>query len=219
MNLIALGTGIRALDGTTSSLAGVPDAAERAGDFSELCGRVRGTFPCRRHLLESRRTDISPGNPNIPFGLGNLPAKPGNLIEPVGAKLIQAFPLPNLNVGSSNYDPYHNWMATGSVYDTNTQGPTKHAALVGDINYTHVFNPTTWMYLSLGYGHNWYPTDGAAASFGGFDPAKVLGMPSYIDTSGFCTAFDLALQYLWLHRLPACRCRQCRPSFPRSAWT
>ena len=36
-------------------------------------------------------------------------------------------------------------------------------------------------------GHNWYPTDGVAASFGGFDPAKVLGMPSYIDTSGFMT--------------------------------
>ena len=39
----------------------------------------------------------------------------------------------------------------------------------------------------MGYGHNWYPTDGVAASFGGFDPVKVLGMPSYIDTSGFLT--------------------------------
>ncbi len=35
---------IRALTGQTSSLAGVPDAAERMGNFGELCGRVGGTF-------------------------------------------------------------------------------------------------------------------------------------------------------------------------------
>jgi hypothetical protein len=248
--------GIRALTGQTSSIAGVPDAAERGGDFGELCGRVNGKFdadglcsnpagqiydpytskPDAQNNATGRApiafnnlaTYISPGNPNIPFGLGNLPAKPGNLIDPVGAKLLQAFPLPNLNVHAANYDPYHNWVTTGSsplnqqsfdikldhhigekdtvsvrfshewdsgqtpnffgtVYDTNTQGPTKHAALLGDINYVHTFNPRTLMTISLGYGHNWYPTDGVAASFGGFDPAKVLGMPSYIDTSGFLT--------------------------------
>src|SRR6202043_489825 len=57
---------------------------------------------------------LSPGNPNIPFGLGSLPARPGNLIDPVGAKLLQAFPLPNLNIGSAAYDPYYNWVATGA---------------------------------------------------------------------------------------------------------
>ena len=31
--------GIRALTGQTSSLAGVPDAAERSGNFGELCRR------------------------------------------------------------------------------------------------------------------------------------------------------------------------------------
>jgi hypothetical protein len=171
---------------------------------------------------------VSPGNPNIPFGLGILPQTPGNLIDPVGAKLIDAFPLPNLNVGSPGYDPYHNWAATGSsplrqqsfdirldqhfsdrdvtsvrfshewdagqnanffggVYDTNTQGTTKHAVLTGDINYVHTFNARTLMNVSVGYGHNWYPTDGVAAGFGGFDPVKTLGMPSYIDSSGFQT--------------------------------
>ncbi|HTA44950.1 MAG TPA: TonB-dependent receptor, partial [Bryobacteraceae bacterium] len=169
-----------------------------------------------------------PGNSAIPFGLGNLPQTPGNLIDPVGAKFIQAFPMPNLHVGSAAYNPYDNWVATGSsplsqqsfdirldqrfsdkdvasvrfshewdsgenanffgtVYDTNTQGPTKHAALIGDINYIHTFNPRTLLTVSIGYGHNWYPTDGVAASFGGFDPVKQLGMPSYIDTSGFQT--------------------------------
>ncbi len=248
--------GIRALSGATSSEAGVPDAAERTGNFGELCPRVGGAFnsagicsnpagqiydpytsqPDAENNATGRApipfdnlaTYISPGNPNIPFGLGNLPATPGNLIDPVGAKLINSFPLPNLNVGTPAYDPFHNWVATasspfnqqsfdikldqhfsdktvasvrfshewdsgenpnffGTVYDTNTQGLTKHSALVGDFNFLHTFSPATLMSISLGYGHNWYPTDGVAASFGGFDPAKVLGMPSYIDTSGFLT--------------------------------
>jgi hypothetical protein len=248
--------GIRAITGQTSSLAGVPDVAERSGNFGELCARAAGAFnstgicsnpagqiydpytskPDAQNNAISRSpipfdnlaSYISPGNPSIPFGLGNLTPTPGNLIDPVGAKLIQAFPLPNLNVGTAAYDPYHNWEATGtsplsqqsfdikldhhfsdkdvvnvrfshewdsgqnanffgSVYDTNTQGPTKHSVLDGDVNYVHTFSPATLMTVSLGYGHNWYPTDGVAASFGGFDPAKVLGMPSYIDTSGFLT--------------------------------
>ena len=248
--------GIRALTGQTSSLAGVPDAAERSGDFGELCARANGAFttagicsnpagqiydpytskPDAQNNATGRAPIafnnlaiyISPGNPNIPFGLGNLPLRAGNLIDPVGAKLMQAFPLPNLDVGRAAYDPYHNWVATGTsplnqqsfdirldnrfgskdaisvtfshewdsgqnanffgnVYDTSTQGPTKHAALVGHVNYSHTFNPKTLMNLSLGYAHNWYPTDGVAASFGGYDPAKILGMPSYIDTSGFLT--------------------------------
>jgi len=247
---------IRALTGTTSSLAGVPDAAERSGDFGELCGRVGGVFgvagtcsnpagqiydpytakPDAQNNATGRApipfnnlgTYISPGNPAIPFGLGNLAAKAGNLIDPVGARLIQAFPLPNLNVGAPNYDPYHNWVAAGAnplhqqsfdikvdhrfgtkdsasarfshewdsgqnanffgtVYDTNTQGPTKHAALDGVVNYIHTFNAKTLLNFSLGFGHNWYPTDGVASTFGGFDPVKVLGMPSYIDSSGFLT--------------------------------
>lgn len=248
--------GIRALTGATSSLAGVPDAAERGGNFGELCGRVNGTFnasgvcsnpagqiydpytgqPNAQNNAIGRApipfnnlaTYVSPGNPAIPFGLGNLPAGPGNIIDPVGAKLIQAFPLPNLGVGTSAYNPYDNWIATagsplnqqsfdikldhhfgekdavsarfshewdsgqnanffGSVYDTNTQGPTKHSALVGSVNYIHTFSAQTLVSLSAGYGHNWYPTDGIAASFGGFDPVKTLGMPSYMDTSGFQT--------------------------------
>ncbi|PWU07849.1 MAG: hypothetical protein C5B51_08985 [Terriglobia bacterium] len=247
---------IRALTGQTSSLAGVPDAAERMGDFGELCARVGGSFnatgvcsnpagqiydpytgkPDAQNNATGRApiafnnlaTYVSPGNPSIPFGLGNLPARVGNLIDPVGAKLVQAFPLPNLNVGTAAYDPYHNWVAAGasplhqqsfdiklddhlstrdalsvrfshewdsgqnanffgSVYDTSTQGPTKHAALVGQVNYTHTFNARTLLNLSLGYAHNWYPTDGVAASFGGYDPVKELGMPPYIDTSGFLT--------------------------------
>ncbi len=88
--------GIRALTGQTSSLAGVPDAAERSGNFGELCGRVSGrTFnaggvcsnpagqiydpytgkPDAQNNAAGRApvpfdnlaTYVSPGNPNIPF--------------------------------------------------------------------------------------------------------------------------------------------------------
>ena len=247
---------IRALTGATSNIAGVPDAAERAGNFGELCGRVGGAFdsagvcsnpagqiydpytgqPNSQNQDVNRvpipfnnlATYVSPGNPNIPFGLGDLPGRPGNLIDPVGAKLIQAFPLPNLNVGTAAYNPYRNWVTTasspynqqsfdikldqhfsekntasarfshewdsgenpnffGTVYDTNTQGPTEHSALIGAVNYLHVFSPATLASISAGYGHNWYPTEGVAASFGGYDPVKELGMPAYMDTSGFLT--------------------------------
>ncbi len=134
--------GIRALTGQTSNIAGVPDAAERTANFGELCGRVGGTFdqsgicsnpggqiydpytgkPNAENNASGRApipfdnlaTYISPGNPAIPFGLGNLPPVPGNLIDPVGAKFINAFPLPNLNVGSPAYNPYGNFVATGS---------------------------------------------------------------------------------------------------------
>src|SRR5271168_2073595 len=119
--------GIRALTGATSSIAGVPDAAERSGNFGELCSRVKGTFdvsgvcsnpagqiydpytskpdaqnnPTGRAPVpfNNLATYASPGNSSIPFGLGKLAPAPGNLIDPVGAKLLQAFPLPNLNVG------------------------------------------------------------------------------------------------------------------------
>ena len=248
--------GVRALNGATSRLVGVPSPAERSGNFGELCTRVGGAFsnsgvcsnpagqiydpytgqPNAQNLATGRAaipfnnlaTYISPGNPTIPFGLGILQARPGNLIDPVGAKLIQAFPLPNLNVGTAAYDPYHNWIGQGAgtlgqqsfdinldhhfsernvlgvkfshewdssqnanffgtVYDTNTQGPTKHSALLGAVNYVHTFDPSTLLTVSAGYGHNWNPTDGVAASFGGYDPVQVLGMPAYIDTSGFHT--------------------------------
>ena len=50
--------GIRALTGATSSLAGVPDAAERSGDFGELCGRVGGTFSAAGVCSNPGRTDL-----------------------------------------------------------------------------------------------------------------------------------------------------------------
>ena len=95
-------TAFARITGATSSEAGVPDAAERTGNFGELCARVGGTFnadgvcsnpagqiydpytskPDAENTATGRApipfdnlaTYISPGNPNIPFGLGNLAA-------------------------------------------------------------------------------------------------------------------------------------------------
>ena len=97
--------GIRALTGATSSEAGVPDAAERAAILASCAQRVGGTFDssgiCSNPAgqiydpytskpdaennatgrapipFDNLATYISPGNPSIPFGLGNLPSTPG----------------------------------------------------------------------------------------------------------------------------------------------
>jgi hypothetical protein len=162
--------GIRALTGSTSGEAGVPDAAERSGNFGELCSRAGGSFnsagicsnpagqifdPFTGHLDaagngDTGRTAIpfnnlatyqSPGNPLSPRQLAPVP---GNLIDPVGAKLITYFPFPNLNVGAANYDPYHNWIGEGSV-------PLNQKSF--DIRIDHRF--TDLDNLSFRFSHEW----------------------------------------------------------------
>ncbi len=112
--------GIRALTGATSNIAGVPDAAERAGNFGELCSRVGGTFSRRASapIPPGKFTTPIPASPTrrtwpptarrfrstilrlisvreirtFLSGWAICLSTPGNLIDPVGAKLIQAFP-------------------------------------------------------------------------------------------------------------------------------
>jgi hypothetical protein len=50
--------GIRALTGATSNQAGVPDAAERAGNFSELCARSKGSFDSTGSMFQPGRSVI-----------------------------------------------------------------------------------------------------------------------------------------------------------------
>ena len=177
---------IRALTGRTSGQAGVPDKAERAGNFGELCGRVGGSFnaaglcsnpagqiydPFTGHLnsagngatgrspipFNNLATYQSPGNPLSPRQLAPVP---GNLIDPVGAKLINYFPLPNLNVGAANYDPYHNWLGVGNV-------PLTQKSF--DIRIDHRF--TDFDSVSFRFSHEWNNSLGFGADFfgNGFD--------------------------------------------------
>ena len=144
--------GVREAAGTTHN-GGVPDAAERAGDFGELCARAGGTFGtggiCSaadgqlwdpysgiyvagtgRELqtpipYDNLATFISAGT--APGIVSKLPAAfqlspvAGNLIDPVASKMMSYYPMPNVGVGSSSYNPYNNWSGSGANTDGNNQ--------------------------------------------------------------------------------------------------
>src|SRR4051812_31482037 len=75
---------------------------------SSLNGAVRSLYIPFNNLA----TYQSPGNPNLVGTPYQLPARPGNLIDPVALKMMQYFPLPNVAVGSSSYNPLNNWIGT-----------------------------------------------------------------------------------------------------------
>jgi len=129
---------------------GVPSAAERGGDFGEICqegfdasglcqgdgqlwdpysgvydenvgGAVRSVY------VPFNRMDLyqSPGNANLEGTVFQPPANAGNLIDPAASKMMQFFPLPNVNVGQVNYNPYNNWFSAGSNRSRNDQWDLK----------------------------------------------------------------------------------------------
>jgi hypothetical protein len=123
--------------------AGVPSNAERQGDFGELCAANGGTFdatglcsnangqlwdpysglynpaeggPDRSVFIpfNNMATFQSAGNPKLNGSGYQLAAAPGNLIDPVAAKMITYFPLPNVGLGTSAYNRYNNWAGSGT---------------------------------------------------------------------------------------------------------
>jgi Carboxypeptidase regulatory-like domain/TonB dependent receptor len=178
-------------DGTLQSfmstyLAGVPSAAERTGDFSELCGGDGPNGPApgatfvngicnnpagqlydpysgvyssndggaiRATPIPNNRVDqyISPGcNPALlppgnncpPAQYEPAPGVPGNLIDPVAAKMMALFPQPNMPG-----NPYLNWIASGATPSDNEEF---------DLKIDHRFNPKNL--LSGKYSHQWSNT-------------------------------------------------------------
>ena len=164
-------------DGTRSSSmgtyqAGVPSAAERTGDFGELCAANGGTFdstglcnviagqlydpysgtfqtPANGPAGAYRSTFIpfnnlalytSPGNPNLNGTPYQLTPAPGNLIDPVGQKMMNLFPTPNIPGGNI----YDNWIASGASPDANDQF---------DIKIDHRFSEKNL--LSAKYSQDW----------------------------------------------------------------
>ena len=140
--------GTRSSSSVTRS-AGVPSALERTGDFGELCGFQGGSFdsngrcsaedgqiwdpytsvynadeggPVRQNFIpfNNLKTYMSPGNPKI-AALHPIPNAPGNTIDPVAYKMMQFFPLPNLNVGSASYDRLNNWIGSAANKNRNDQ--------------------------------------------------------------------------------------------------
>jgi hypothetical protein len=136
--------------------AGVPSEAMRHGDFGEICvegfdaqGQCKGTGQIwdpysgvydenaggvvRSRFIPYNRLDLyqSPGNPNLE-GTNFQPApQPGNLIDPVAAKIMTYFPQPNYRLGQPNYNRFENWLGAGSNKGRNDQF---------DIKIDHSFN-------------------------------------------------------------------------------
>ena len=141
--------GVREINQSTAS-GGMPSAAERQGNFGELCGYNGGTFDsagmCSAAAgqlwdpysgtynanvggavrsayipFNNMATYISPGSPAL-AGTAFQPAPvAGNLIDPVAAKMINYFPMPNLGVGTPNYQYFYNWIGSGSNVSRNNQ--------------------------------------------------------------------------------------------------
>ncbi|HXW92801.1 MAG TPA: TonB-dependent receptor [Terriglobales bacterium] len=154
--------------------AGVPTNAERTGNFGELCSYYGGTFnasgvcsvmegqifdpysgvynanlggPVRNTPIPFNNiaTYISPGSPNLIGTPYQLPAKPGNLIDPVAQRILNLFPQPMANV--ANESPYYNWIASGATPSDNQQY---------DIKIDHRFSPKNL--LSARYSQEWSNT-------------------------------------------------------------
>jgi hypothetical protein len=135
--------GIRSEAASGGLAAGVPSAAERKGDFGEICTYAGGTFNAagacsvangqlwdpytafhnsgtgERNLtamipFNNMATYTSPGSPLLAGTPYALPANPGNLISPVALAMFGYYPSPNLNVGNSSYNPYDNWAGSGA---------------------------------------------------------------------------------------------------------
>jgi hypothetical protein len=212
--------GIRSATPSTASV-GVPSVAERAGDFSELCTRNGGTFSAtglcsadsgqiwdpftgvydpssgatiRQNYIPFNNiaTYQSPGNPlAVPF-FGALAASPGNLIDPVGQKLMNMFPLPNVNVGTGAYNPYANFFATGA----NTSAMNSY-----DVKIDHRFtdNDLLSLRLSQQWGKNtapnFYGNEADVNSYGTSSGINELGSLNYTRTLSPRTVLSLTLGY------------------------
>ena len=138
----------------SSFTSGVPSAAERTGNFGELCGLAGGSFdsngmcsaaagqlwdpytgvynndkggPVRSGYIpfDNLITYMSPGSPSLNGTNLQLPAHPGNLIDPVALKMMQYFPQPNIGVGTSAYNQYTNWQGSAASHGAYNQFDVK----------------------------------------------------------------------------------------------
>jgi Carboxypeptidase regulatory-like domain/TonB dependent receptor-like, beta-barrel len=182
--------------------AGVPSAAERLGNFGELCAYAGGTFdgsgacsadaqlwdpysgvydadnggPDRSAMIpfNNMATFQSAGAPALIGTPYQIPAVPGNVIDPVSLKMLSYYPMPNVGspaivdaVGnvitpaSANYDPYNNWAGAGVSINNGDQY---------DIKIDHRF--TDRNLFSARYSQNWSNGHGASCFNNPLDPCS-----------------------------------------------
>jgi hypothetical protein len=181
-------------------------------------GAVRSPIP-----YDNLAAYTSPGNPAKG---AILPAGPGNLIDPVAAKLLLLFPKPNLPVASLSDAQNNNFFNAGVDANSNNQfdikidhrfserdllsakyfqrshhshgfncfgnfadpctgGPDDVHVHVLSINHTHTFSPTLVLTVSLGLTRSFEFSKGIGGDFPNFDPVGQLGVPQYLEKSGF----------------------------------
>lgn len=156
----------------------MPSLAERSGDFGEVCARVGGAFDSAGKCsvasgqiwdpysstysasaggalrsafvpFNNLAAYISPGNPKLDGTPYALPIRAGNLIDPVALKMMQYFPLPNVAVGTPQYNYLNNWIgANGSRSNGNKF----------DLKIDHRLNDASQ--LSGRISHSWSNSEG-----------------------------------------------------------
>ena len=79
----------------------------------------------------------------------------------------------------------HSFNCFGNVADPCTGGPVKEHDHLFAINYTQTFNPTLVFNLSYGFTRGAVHETGVRGDFPQLDPVADLGLPAYMDVSGF----------------------------------
>ncbi len=186
--------------------AGVPSAAERAGNFGELCGgdgpngpAPDGTFnaqglcsdpngqlwdpysgvyssqyegPVRGAFIPFNNLTAyqSPGSPLLAGTAFQPAATPGNLINPQAQKIMGYYGMPNYNLGSG-YNPYFNFLLSGSSPSSGNAGDLKIDRRFGDR--TQVSGRFTmdrsYGVVPLCWNNAWDPCTSGPNPTGGYD--------------------------------------------------
>jgi hypothetical protein len=198
-----------------SNFLGVPSALERNGDFGELCtskgfafdasgacsdisgqiydpytgsdggGFATGRQPVPFNNLATYASAGSGALAGTPFNVPN-PGTAGNLIDPVAAKLIQLFPLPNLPNGTL----LRNFFASGT---------NKNSQNAFDIKIDHQFSPSKLLSAKFaefrhhGHGFNCYPNAADPCTGGPVNDRSYLFAGNYTQT--FTPTLILNLSY------------------------
>src|SRR5262249_22500805 len=73
----------------------------------------------------------------------------------------------------------------GNVADPCTSGPSDGTAHLAALNFTHSFSPAVLLNLAFGFTRGTAFDHSIQGNYPDIDPVKLLGMPQYMDTSGF----------------------------------
>lgn len=79
----------------------------------------------------------------------------------------------------------HSFNCFGNAADPCTGGPVKDNAYLFSMNFLQTFSPTLVMNLSYGFTRGSTHEDGIQGDFSSIDPAADLGMPAYMNVSGY----------------------------------